>query len=128
VPVRVELLEEVLGDLEAARRTGRIKDYLAKLVRLEDQGPAVGLPLGHKCQGHLTGRSKIVVGHGNWRIVFRMRDGETAVVGVIGDRDDESCYRELAKRLGASDRLAQTVSLAAAFAQLLRSSRTERKR
>lgn len=127
MPIRVEVLEEVLGDLEAAKKTGRIKDFLAKLVRLEEDGPTVGLPLGHKEQGNLTGWAKIVVGDRNWRIVFRMRDPETAVVGVIGDRDDEDCYRELARRIGADKRLEQTVSLAAAFAQLLRATKSAKK-
>lgn len=127
MPVRVEVLEEVLGDLFAAQKTGRIKDFLAKLVRLEEEGLAVGLPLGHKGQGNLTGWAKIVVGDRNWRIVFRMRDQDAAVVGVIGDRDDEDCYRELARRIGSDERLAQTVSLAAAFAQLLRATKSAKR-
>ena len=126
MPVRVEVLEEVLTDLDAVQKTGRIKDFLAKLVRLEEEGPAVGFPLGHKGQGNLTGWFKIVVGDRNWRIVFRMRDQVTAVVGVIGDRDDEDCYRVLATRVSAGEPLAQTVSLAAAFVQLLRASKAKK--
>lgn len=126
--IRVELLAEVLDDLEAARRSGRLKDFLAKLVRLEDDGPLVGQPLGHRGPSHLTGWFKIVVGDRNWRIVFRMRDEKTAVVGVIGDRDDDACYRELARRVGPDNRLGQTLTLAAALAQMLQATKTQQRK
>jgi len=128
VGVRVEVLQQVFDDLEAVRKGGRLKDFLAKLVRLEDEGPAIALPLGHRGSSQLTGWFKIVVGDRNWRIVFRMRDKSTAVVGVIGDRDDDECYRELAKRVGADNRLGQTLSLAAALAQMLQATKTHNKR
>ena len=105
---------------------GRLKDFLAKLVRLEEAGPSVGLPLGHKGASNLSGWHKIVVGDRNWRIVFRMKDEQTAIVAVIGDRDDDACYRELARRVGPMNQLGQTLSLAAAFAEMMRAGRSRR--
>lgn len=128
MPIRVEILAEVVEDLETARTTGRLKDFLAKLVRLEDEGPAIGLPLGRRSDSRLVGWFKIVVGDRNWRIVFRMKDASTAVVGVIGDRDDAECYRELARRVGPDSGLGQTLSLAAALAQVMLASKTQNKR
>ena len=128
MPVRVELLEEVVGDLQAVRASGRLKDFLAKLVRLEDEGHAVGQPLGRRADSRLVGWHKIVVGDRNWRIVFRMKDPSTAVVGVIGDRDDDACYRELARRVGPDNGLGQTLSLAATLAQVMLAGKGQRKR
>jgi mRNA interferase RelE/StbE len=128
VRIRVEILDEVLGDLEATRKSGRLKDFLAKLVRLEDEGADVGLPLGHRAERRLVGWNKIVVGDRNWRIVFRMKDDTTAVVGIIGDRDDDQCYRDLAHRVGPENRLGQTLSLAAALAQMMQATKTQKKR
>jgi mRNA interferase RelE/StbE len=115
--VRVEVIPEVVDDLEKVKQTGRIREFLAKLVRLEDEGSEVGEPLGHRGETNLTGWRKIVVGDRNWRIVFQMTSPEVAMVGVIGDRADAACYLELAKRLGPG-RASQTLSLAAALTLL----------
>jgi len=112
--VRVEVIPEVIDDLEEIKKTGRIREFLAKLVRLEDEGPDVGEPLGHRGETNLTGWRKIVVGDRNWRIVFRMTSPDTALVGVVGDRADADCYLDLARRLGPG-RPSQTLSLAAAL-------------
>ncbi len=117
MPVRVEVILEVIDDLDEVKKTGRIREFLAKLVRLEDEGADVGEPLGHRGETNLTGWRKIVVGDRNWRIVFRMTSPEVALVGVIGDRADAECYLELARRLGPG-RASQTLSLAAALTLL----------
>jgi mRNA interferase RelE/StbE len=83
VPIRVELTSEALDDLERYVRSGNLERFLAKLVRLEADGPQVGQPL----RGELHGFRKIVVGDRDWRIIFRTDAAETvATVWVIGDR------------------------------------------
>jgi len=115
--VRVELIPEVVGDLEKVKQTGRLKEFLLKLVRLEAEGAAVGEPLGHRGATNLTGWRKIVVGDRNWRIVFQMTSPDVALVGVIGDRADAECYLDLAERVGRG-RTSQTLSLAAGLTSL----------
>ncbi len=112
--VRVEVIPEVIDDLEAVKKTGRIREFLAKLIRLEDGGADVGEPLGHRGETNPTGWRKIVVGDRNWRIVFRMTSPDLALLGVVGDRADAECYLELARRLGPG-RASQTLSLAVAL-------------
>jgi mRNA interferase RelE/StbE len=98
MPVRVELVEEAVGDLGRYAASGNLERFLAKLVRLEDAGKEAGLPLG----AGLTTWRKIVVGDRNWRIIFQMnRDETVATVWVIGDRDDAACYQEAAERVRA---------------------------
>jgi hypothetical protein len=71
---------------------------LAKLVRLEEVGKDVGLPLGKA----LTNWRKIVVGDRAWRIIFITNQEETvATVWVIGDRDDAACYELATRRVEA---------------------------
>jgi mRNA-degrading endonuclease RelE of RelBE toxin-antitoxin system len=94
VPVRVEFIDEAVEDLAGYVETAVFPHLLAKLVRLEEGGKDVGLPLGKA----LTHWRKIVVGDRAWRIIFTTNPEETiATVWVIGDRDDVACY-ELASR------------------------------
>ncbi len=96
--IYVCLTEDACSDQEKYRASGRFKEFLAKLVRLEEDGPQVGVPLGDK----LTNYRKIVVGDRDWRIIFQAnRDGTEAVVWVIGDRGDEHVYKTAVKRLEA---------------------------
>lgn len=98
MPVRVELIDDAIEDLERVARTGSISLFLAKLVYLEEHGKAAGLPLGRE----LTNWHKIVVGNRNWRIIFTTDPEETvATVWVIGDRADSECYDVARKRVAA---------------------------
>jgi len=64
--VRVELIDEAVADLERYAESGNLPLFLKKLIRLEEAGKDVGLPLGRG----LTGWRKVVVGDRNWRIIF----------------------------------------------------------
>ena len=121
MPIRVELTNEALGDLERYVRSGNLSQFLAKLVRLEEEGPQVGLPL----RGELHGFRKIVVGDRAWRIIFRTNPEETvATVWVIGDRADSACYAEAAARVGAlGARRPEVASLAVAILRIFQEQR-----
>ena len=102
MPYRVELVDDAFSDLERVNKTGRIVDFLTKLVRIERAGTNAGLPLGHKehLRQNLTGWWKVVVGDRDWRIVFKVNeDTQVATVLVIGDRSDAECYAEAMRRL-----------------------------
>ncbi|MGI8913738.1 MAG: type II toxin-antitoxin system RelE family toxin [Chloroflexota bacterium] len=124
MPVRVELTNEAMDDLRRYVASGNLRQFLAKLVRLEDVGKDAGLPLGRG----LTGWRKIVVGDRNWRIVFSMNASDTvATVWVIGDREDGECYDEAMRRLAkhrAGD--AESSSLATIIFRLMQA-RQERR-
>ena len=70
-------------------------------------------------EGNASWRN-IVVGDGNWRILFRIDEQNTVatVVVAIGDRGNDECYRIAQRRLAAPQGPAETVSLAGALAQL----------
>jgi mRNA interferase RelE/StbE len=116
MPVRVELIDEAVEDLARYAETGNLPLFLKKLIRLEEVGKEVGLPLG----GRLTGWRKIVVGDGNWRIIFTSNAEETVMtVCVIGDRDDAECYEVAQRRVQALGKAQpQASSLAAVMFQL----------
>lgn len=102
MPYRVELIDEAFDDLERVTKTGRILDFLAKLVRIEQAGALAGQPLGHKerVRQNLTGWRKVVIGDRDWRIVFRVNEEtKTATILVVGDRADAQCYEEAMRRL-----------------------------
>ena len=102
VSYRVELIDDAFQDLERVNRTGRILDFLAKLVRIEPVGAQAGEPLGHRERmgQNLIGWRKIVMGDRDWRIVFRVEEqARIATVLVIGDRADAQCYEEALRRL-----------------------------
>lgn len=123
MPIRVELIDEAVGDLVDYAESGNLKLFLRKLVELEAGGADIGQPLGR----NLRSWRKIVVGNRNWRIVFRASpDGEVATVCVVGDRDDEQCYVEAERRVAGSDRQ-EVRSLAEAMLDLM-GSRKERKK
>lgn len=112
----VSLTEDACADLEKYRASGQFKHFLAKLVRLEEEGVSVGLPLRDK----LTSYRKIVVGNREWRIIFQANREETeALVWVIGDRGDDACYKLAVKRLEAlGDKKPIAKSLAATLLQI----------
>ncbi len=116
MPIRVELIDEAVDDLLRYAHSGNLRQFLAKLIRLEDIGKDAGLPLG----GSLAGWRKIVVGDRDWRIVFTMNAAETvATVWVIGDREDAQCYQEATRRLTALGKEhAPAASLAAVLFKL----------
>jgi mRNA interferase RelE/StbE len=123
VALRVELLDEAVGDLLGYAESGNLKLFLKKLVELEAGGPNLGLPLGR----NLRTWRKIVVGNRDWRIVFQIsEDEEVATVCVIGDRNDEQCYEEATQRVEATGD-ADGRSLAEAMLDLM-GSRKERKK
>jgi mRNA interferase RelE/StbE len=126
VPIRVELTSEALDDLERYVRSGNLERFLAKLVRLEADGPQVGQPL----RGELHGFRKIVVGDRDWRIIFRTDAAETvATVWVIGDRADSECYDQATRRVEAlGARQPEVASLAAAIVRILKAQRRDRRR
>ena len=115
--LRVELTEDAEADLEHLATSGMIKAFLAKLIKLEEDGVQVGRPLGRG----LTNWRKIVVGDRQWRIVFLTDSDETvATVWVMRDRDDEECYREAERRLKRAEAQSPaTRSLAAALADII---------
>ena len=66
MPIRVELTDDAESDLDRLARSGMLKAFLAKLVKLEEDGAEVGRPLGRG----LTNWRKITVGDRQWRIVW----------------------------------------------------------
>ena len=122
--LRVELAEDAESDLDHLIKSGMLKAFLAKLVKLEEDGAQVGLPLG---RGRTNFR-KSTVGDRQWRIVFLVDTAETlATVWVMSDREDEECYREAERRLRkAGDESPETQSLSAVLANILiKKSRTK---
>jgi mRNA interferase RelE/StbE len=120
VPYRVELIAEAVEDLQRVARTGRITDFLTKLVRIEEHGPAAGLPLGSRQGKSLTGWRKIVVGDRDWRIVYRVDEAAgKATVLVIGDRADADCYAQALSRLAGREDQADALSLSQTMLLLL---------
>ena len=126
MPVRVELTRDAEEDLARYAVSGSLDRFLAKLVRLEDVGKDAGLPLGR----NLAGWRKIVVGDRDWRIIFKLDQGETVgTVRVIGDRADEECYREAERRVVAAQRSTPEMSsLAAALVKLMQGRRRRGRR
>lgn len=120
--VHVQLIDDALADLERLAETGKLKSFLRKLIEIEKKGSQAGVALGRD----LASWRKSTVGDRNWRIVFRVDPQETvATVCVIGDREDEACYRQAQKR-ASNLKSADAVSLAEAMMEL-HGSRKERK-
>jgi mRNA interferase RelE/StbE len=93
------LTDAAKEDLDRYAASGNRNLFLKKLVQLEEDGVEFGAPLG----SGLTGFRKIIVGDRNWRIVYQPSpDGTEATVWVIGDRDDDECYRQAAERLASA--------------------------
>jgi mRNA interferase RelE/StbE len=122
MPYRVELVDDAFSDLERLNKTGRIVDFLTKLVRIEEAGTKAGMPLGHKerLRQNLTGWWKVVVGDRDWRIVFK-EDEQTqvATILVIGERSDAECYAEAMRRLNTMTEHRSARSLSEAMLRLL---------
>lgn len=122
--LRVLLIDEAVADLHRYAASGNLKLFLAKLVRLEDHGADVGVPLGRE----LATWRKIVVGNRDWRIVFRVDEEEgIATVCVIGDRSDDACYEDAVKRLSESENR-EASSLSAVMLDLMKTSRKTKAR
>jgi len=122
MPVRVELIDDVIADLAKHAESGRLKAFFAKLLEIEQKGAEAGEPLGRD----LAGWRKTTVGNRDWRIVFRVdKREEVATVCVIGDREDGACYEEARQRI---DKVENTdaASLAESMMALF-GSRKERK-
>lgn len=121
--VKVELINEAVTDLAGLAESGKLKQFLQKLVEIEKNGSEAGEPLGK----NLVGWRKITVGNRNWRIVFRVDRAETvATICVIGDREDSVCYEE-AKRRAERVKDADVSSLAESMLDVL-GNRRERKK
>jgi mRNA interferase RelE/StbE len=115
VPVRVELIDEAIGDLARLAEGGSLRQFFKKLLEIEAKGSQAGEPLGR----NLVGWRKITVGNRNWRIVFRVDPDEAvATACVIGDREDAACYEE-AQRRARDLQDADATSVAAAMMDLL---------
>src|ERR1700730_14569412 len=125
MPVRVELIDEAMEDLQRYAQSGNLPLFLKKLLHLEEAGKEAGLPLG----GGLAGWRKIVVGDRNWRIIFSTDPADTvATVWVIGDRNDARCYEDAERRVRALGRTRpEARSLAAVLFQLNEMRREERR-
>lgn len=120
--VRVELIDEAIGDLAGLAESGNLRQFFKKLLEIEAGGAKAGEPLGR----NLVGWRKLTVGNRNWRIVFRVDKDETAAtVCVIGDREDAACY-EQAQRRAQQIEDADAASLATSMMELL-GSRKQRK-
>jgi mRNA-degrading endonuclease RelE of RelBE toxin-antitoxin system len=126
MPVRVEFIDEAVEDLAGYVETDIFPHLLAKLVRLEEVGKDVGLPLGKA----LTNWRKTVVGDRAWRIIFTTNQEETiATVWVIGDRDDAACYALATRRVEALPKdLAHNTSLAGVMYQLSQRQRAAKRK
>ncbi len=100
MPVRVELIDDAIGDLARLAESGKLKSFFKKLLEIEVKGSQAGEPLGRD----LAGWRKITVGDRNWRIVFRVDEAKAmATVCVIGDREDGACYEEAKQRADELD-------------------------
>lgn len=125
MPVRVELIDEAVRDLEGYAESGNLPLFLKKLLRLEAIGKDAGQPLG----GLLTNWRKIVVGDRDWRIIFTV-DPEDAVatVWVIGDRADAECYQEAQRKVkDLEGQVPGAETLAAVMFQISQSQRAARR-
>lgn len=115
MPVRVELIDEVIVDLADLAESGHLRQFFKKLLDIEANGSQAGIPLGRD----LVGWRKLTVGNRNWRIVFRVDEDESvATVCVVGDREDAACYEE-AQRRAQQIKDADATSLAASMIELL---------
>lgn len=124
--VRVELLDEAVADLADQAETGMQRAFCRKLIDIEKHGSKAGQPLAKG----LHGWRKLTVGDRNWRIVFRVDENAgVATVCVIGDREDEACYREALRRVKEAN-IADATSLAESMMELLgsRKARAQAKR
>lgn len=125
MPVRVELIDEAVQDLQRYAESGNLPLFLKKLLRLEAVGKDAGQPLG----GPLTRWRKIVVGDRDWRIIFTMNTDETvATVWVIGDRADAECYAEAQQRVkDLRGTVPEADTLAAVMFQITQTQRAARR-
>lgn len=124
--VRVVLTDEAIRDLDGLAKTGKLRLFLSRLLYLEEAGADAGKPLRHD----LLMFRRLIVGDRNWRIVYQMDPENTvATVWVIGDRRDDECYVEAAKRLAAAGgTMPEAVSLAKAMQGFLNERRKARRR
>jgi len=89
----VLITEEALEDLQDLDRAVQLQVFRA-LLKLENSPELRGSPLGSNLGGNLTGYRKLVVGRGDYRVVYRVEpDGTIAVVLVIAKRADNEAYQ-----------------------------------
>ncbi|MBK5224618.1 MAG: type II toxin-antitoxin system RelE/ParE family toxin [Acidimicrobiia bacterium] len=98
----VLLTDAAVEDLERLDRSVVIR-VVKKLKHLADAGPQAGKPLGARGGLNLVGLRKIVVGNRDWRIVFSSEDDRRITILVIGERSDDWCYEEAARRIKQLD-------------------------
>lgn len=125
MPIRVELTDDAVSDLERLATSGSLQHFLAKLVKLENDGEQASEPLGKD----LASWRKIVVGDRTWRIVFISTPDKTvATVWVIGDRSDEQCYKDALARVERNgDNTPATQTLATVLNEILKKRTREKK-
>ncbi|WP_417235358.1 type II toxin-antitoxin system RelE family toxin [Arthrobacter sp.] len=88
----VFLTDDAKADLARLDQSTRLLVFKG-LKTLADEPEKRGSPLGSRRTGDLTGLRKLVVGNGDWRIVYRVEaDGSVCVVWVIGKRADDEVY------------------------------------
>jgi mRNA interferase RelE/StbE len=100
---KVRLLPEAADDVRALDGAAR-KLVLKGLKKLEESPELRGTPLGSKAnaQSDLTGFRKLVVGDGDYRIVYQVRsDGTVVIVWVVGARADDEVYLAAVERVAA---------------------------
>ena len=70
------------------------------MIRIYQNSPELGKPLGNKVGYNLSGCRKLYVDRKKIRIVYRIIDNEIVVeVIVVGKREDMKVYAEASKRL-----------------------------
>lgn len=96
---RVTLTEDARDDFRDLDGSAR-RDVAKGLKKLETDPQLRGQPLGNRGSGNLTNFRKLVVGHRDYRIVYRVEDnGTVVVVWVIGPRADSEAYELAMSRI-----------------------------
>lgn len=93
------LTEDAREDLSELDGSARIP-VLKALRKLRTEPEQRGAALGSKATSNLTMFRKLVVGNGDYRIVYRIEaDGPVVVVWVIARRADDEVYQFAVSRL-----------------------------
>lgn len=115
---KVQLTTDAKEDLR--RLDGAARVIVAKgLKKLETDPELRGAPLGARGDSNLTGYRKLVVGHKEYRIVYRVHaDGRVCIVHVIGKRSDAEVYKIASDRLSLIANQPLATEIAAILARL----------
>lgn len=111
-----ELAEKQLKGLDGSQRL-KVAKKIKKLMAAPDTDAAkqIGLPLGARNAGTLTGLRKIYVDNRAIRIVYEVnRDNDVIVGWIIGERSDDECYRlayDYIPRIGSDEHKALVSAL-----------------